>query len=533
MRCRHAISAFLALLFCTWTQTAFAEKRIGIFIGTNEGYRTEEPLKYAVADAYKMKNTFLSYGNVKKENAFFLKHPNRHEMANALQMVKNKVAALEKTKQRVVLVFYFTGHGDRQYLHLGTENFSRKELMTKLKTVGADLVVCIIDACQTDRRSRQKGVRVQPRFDVSAARLETHEGVVTIQSTMEGSPAYESDELQSALFTHHFVSALRGAADQNHDKRITLLEAYSYSYRETVQTSAEDSQVIQQPHFDMTFRGAGDLVLTDLQRAKSTVIIKSNTDARYVLFSKPLGQPIAEIYIEKKNRRSLAMAHGNILIHKRTAHGAYAAEVYVPRNSAITVTPEQFKRIHVEQHTMKGSANLHPHQLATGVLFSTEHFIDDWRLVRGLSLDYQYHFRRLAISIATDAQFSSFKNDYRASDEVTIGLLSMVGWHVPLRRSLLLLSAGPGLQMFSQKITLRNFDRIQNSGLNNEEFKTSRQVAPGGRIAGEWQVLFSQHLGAFARGWINGFYYRDVELSRSDAMMRWQFGLGCGVYVRF
>lgn len=533
MKCSIAMAFAAGLLGLLMSLAGHAETRLGIFVGVNNGYRNDEPLKYAVNDARKMKDTFVALGQLKQSDAILLSNAHRDEILSTIRDLQQRVSALRRRGERAVLIFYFNGHGDRATLHLGGDGFDRNELSFALTSVNADLVISIIDACQTDTEPRRKGVRTQPLFDISAEQLDTHEGMVTIQSTMAGRPAYESDELQSALFTHHFVSALRGAGDVNLDKRISLLEAYNYAYLKTVHDSAESSEVIQQPHFDMTLKGAGDFVLTDLHRANATVTIESNADARYLFFSKPQGQPIAEIYVGKKERVSLAFARGEMLVHKRTANGAYAADVFVPWHGTVYITPSQFRRIHFEEHTLKGGAILHPHQLLGGYLFAGEHFIANWRTVQGASMAYQYLQQKISLSLLSDLLFSSFETSERTSNEVTVGLFAMVGLNVNLKRSVLLFSAGPGVHFFWQQSTLKNADRYQNAGIVLNGSHTNQVIAPGGKITGEWQWLFHRHLGFYVRGGFCTIYYSHIKSESGDPMVRWLLESGVGLFVRF
>ena len=52
-----------------------------------------------------------------------------------------------------------------------------------------------------------------------------------------GEDAQESDDIKGSFFTHHLVSALRGAADEDMDGRVVLEEAYRYTYNETLRAS--------------------------------------------------------------------------------------------------------------------------------------------------------------------------------------------------------------------------------------------------------------------------------------------------------
>jgi hypothetical protein len=521
--------SLLSVLFATAVQ---AEKRIGIFVGANIGDRYEEPLRYAVADAQRIQRTFVAYGDIKNEDAVILTQPTREELLLSLRTVRRHVRRLKDRNERVVLVFYFTGHGDNAYLHLGNESISRKTLMKEIALIPANMIINVIDACQIEN-TRKKGVRIKPKFDISTARLDTHEGMVTIQSTMAGTPAYESDTLGSALFTHHFVSALRGAADINRDKRITLLEAYSYAYRETIQYSAQSNQIIQQPHFDMSFKGAGDFVLTNLQHAKSTLTINSDADARYILISQPSGTPIAEVFIEKHKSTSLAIAYGTVLIHKRTAHGAFATETFVPWKGAVNIAADDFKKVNLVHQTQKGGESFYSHRLLAGYTFSFEKFVSGWRPVHGPLLTYQFVFHQFVLSVSSDLIFSAFETTEKSSNETTISVYLLSGVRVPVKHSVFLFSLGPGMQFFYQHCQYFNLERYQNAGIELNNSTVNRFFAPGGRVIAGWQLLFRKGAGIFASTHLTAAFFKDASVQAGDSLFRWQFGVSGGLFIKF
>ncbi|MBN1962229.1 MAG: hypothetical protein JW841_14935 [Deltaproteobacteria bacterium] len=51
-------------------------------------------------------------------------------------------------------------------------------------------------------------------------------GEIVIFSSASDEQSYESDEHDGALFTTHWITGLRGAADVNKDRRVTLIVFY-------------------------------------------------------------------------------------------------------------------------------------------------------------------------------------------------------------------------------------------------------------------------------------------------------------------
>ena len=72
--------------------------------------------------------------------------------------------------------------------------------------------------------TRVKGGHGAPLRD-SDRRAPFEQGLALLTSSAANEDAQESDALKGSFFTHHFVSALLGAADADGDGKVTLEEA--------------------------------------------------------------------------------------------------------------------------------------------------------------------------------------------------------------------------------------------------------------------------------------------------------------------
>ena len=59
-------------------------------------------------------------------------------------------------------------------------------------------------------------------------------GHAYLTSSSADEAAQESDRIGGSFFTHFLVTGLRGAADADSDKRVTLDEAYRFAFDETL-----------------------------------------------------------------------------------------------------------------------------------------------------------------------------------------------------------------------------------------------------------------------------------------------------------
>ena len=129
------------------------------------------------------------------------------KLEKGLKQIANLAA---KAKGDVLFFFYYSGHGDSHSLHLGTERFNLSELNERLNTVPAKLRVAVIDACRSKDDTQAKGFKTAEPFETRIQAPKGLEGAVTVRSSADGEASQESDQLGGAVFTHFFMTALRG-----------------------------------------------------------------------------------------------------------------------------------------------------------------------------------------------------------------------------------------------------------------------------------------------------------------------------------
>jgi hypothetical protein len=189
---------------------------------------------------------------------------------------------------------YYSGHADDQYLHLrGEPPLSHKELQDTLRGIPATIRLAVVDACKSGAVT-QKGGHATGEFDVDivSPRLS---GMVLLTSSGADELSQESRALAGSVFTHHLVSGLRGAADENSDQTVTVSEAYRYAYERTRADTAT-SGALQRPAFRYELSGQGELVLTRL------------AIARYAQIRIPRGEPNKYVILDDHEWRLIAEA---------------------------------------------------------------------------------------------------------------------------------------------------------------------------------------------------------------------------------
>jgi hypothetical protein len=286
--------------------------RLLVSVSHRLGLAAEHPLKYADADAARVRDVMVQMGGVKAENATVLAEPSLTQLDSALD--KLKADAKKHPAEDVTIIFYFSGHGDREAIHLGESRVLVSDLSARLAQVPAALRIVVTDAC---RSSREKGMTAEPAFPISLGLLPSARGSVWLNAASDGEAAQESDELQGAIFTHAWLNGLRGAADANGDARVTLDESFAFAHSQTVLRSAKSLGVIQKPEAVMSLTETTPVVLTQTVARQSVVSVPAARDTHYLVYASGAKAVLAEIWGAEARRTALSLPAGRYLVHRR------------------------------------------------------------------------------------------------------------------------------------------------------------------------------------------------------------------------
>ena len=331
-------------------------RRLAVVVGHDHGLTSEPPLRYAEGDAGSMAKTLLEIGDVRPHDLYALRGRPAAELWHTLSLVKERAAAIS-ARADVVLLFYYSGHGSRQALHLGGERVALSRLRRTLSAMRARTVVAFFDACAAGAVVRRKGIRRRPRFEIHLSRPPLVRGRVFIASSAEHEASLEADDVGGSYFSHYLVSGLRGDADANKDGRVDLAEAYAYTYHRTVARSAVSRAGTQHPTYDFDLRGAGGVPLTWPSRSDTGLTLGEGLAGSYVIVSRYGQQVAAEIDKRVGRRVFVALPAQSYLIKRRVARGYLVGRVNLTwGGKALLADERSMKRVPYAAVARKGEA---------------------------------------------------------------------------------------------------------------------------------------------------------------------------------
>jgi hypothetical protein len=317
---RTTLRALLPALLL-WASAAAAEapRRFSLCIGNAEGGPGTRPLRYAERDARRIHDILTRLGGVEPEDAKLLLSSSAADVRRALAELGQKAQAAKAAGQGTLLVVYYSGHAKDGELRLGSSRMPVSELRAALQESPADVRIGFVDSCQSGAITRAKGLREAPAVDVDklhAAASNGPKGLVLIASSAADEESQESDEINASFFTHYLATGLLGDADVSGDGKVTLAEAYAYAYGRTLGATAATRAGAQHPVYQFDLGGAGDVVLTELQRRTGGLVFGQAAEGLFVVLD-GTRRAVAEVAKAPGAERRLALAPGRYLVKKR------------------------------------------------------------------------------------------------------------------------------------------------------------------------------------------------------------------------
>ena len=279
-----------------------------VVIGSNGGGAAQSPLHFAEDDARRFAEVLRDVGHFAPDDVSVLLHPDAAGVTAALDALAAKLHARSGEPSEVV--FYYSGHARANALTLGGEEIALATLRERLGGLPATLTIVVLDACQSGAFARVKGAEPAADFTYNSVARLMQKGLAVMASSTSQELSQESDELKASYFTHHLVSALRGAGDSDGDGRVSLDEAYRYAYRRTLASTARTRVGEQHVTLETDLAGQGDVPVTYPAEARAQLELPAALEARVLVQHRASGAVVAEVQKAKGAPVRLAFVSG-------------------------------------------------------------------------------------------------------------------------------------------------------------------------------------------------------------------------------
>ncbi len=256
----RTVLLILVLFAVLAPQPTLAAQRLAILVSANKGWRHDAPLSYAEDDARRFRAVLLELGGFHSDAIILLTQPTTEELRAQLRAAREHLSWAPGEEIR--FVFYFSGHADEQYLHLSGAPLSYDKLYHSMQAVPATVKLGILDTCRSGAILSTKGGGPAEPFHISVQNDSDVRGTIILTSSGANELSQEAQALRGSFFTHFLVSGLRGAADEDGNRRLSLKEVYGYTFTRTRLATAITPSGPQSPSFINDLKGHGELTLS-------------------------------------------------------------------------------------------------------------------------------------------------------------------------------------------------------------------------------------------------------------------------------
>jgi hypothetical protein len=314
-----------------------------IAVGNNHGDAGEEELLYAERDARELSEVLHRTGGIASSNTQLLLGEDVNAVRRTLIDVNARLRS-QNDPQSAVL-FYYSGHADAQDLHLGGSRLPFAELRGLMEGSPAGLRLLIVDSCRSGGVSRVKGVRAGQSFEITLQEPMSAQGLVIMTSSAASESSQESDALKGSFFSHHLMSALRGAADRDGDGQVTLTEAYSYTYEQTLRSTGRTLEV-QHPTYSYDVKGRGEVVLSQPGRLdRGSARLRLPEPGLYLISEEHHDGPLVAEVTAQRSGTVIALPPRRYFVQYRAPREFREYEVLLAGTSQIDLANQPYRSV--------------------------------------------------------------------------------------------------------------------------------------------------------------------------------------------
>jgi len=345
--------------------------RLGLFVGNNDGFGEDEPLRHAEREAKDVARIFQDLGGLLPARTVVLQGANADAVRDEITRVEAQAREIRAQGNQALLVFYYSGHASRSGLHLAGTLLEMPWLQRWLETSAADLRIAFVDACESGSLARAKGGTPVEVVEVKVDDALTASGLALITSTGPLSVARESDAFGGGVFSRALATGLRGTADIDGDGTITLREVYRHAFSETVVGTASAGAGIQRPELHTDLSSVGDVVLTRVGDQAAGLVLPEELEGVYTVVSVGSGQVVARIDKAAGELRRLNLPSGRYVVRKVRRADVLVAELDLVWGGDRWVQDEQMSVVPLGDPLAKGGWSEKPIRLSLRGVFAS------------------------------------------------------------------------------------------------------------------------------------------------------------------
>lgn len=192
-------------------------------VGVSSYQNSDNNLSQTTKDAKQFKD--VMYNHTKDITILTSKYANKNNILEKLRALSNRAQKGDK------IILFFSGHGYPGGIVAYDKYISYQEINDILSISSASAKICFVDACHAGS--------VEDVRDYSRVyKAPTTGNIIYMMSSRADEYSIEHSWVGHGFFTQALLKGLRGKADANNDKKITVKELFIYVYNDVQHTTA-------------------------------------------------------------------------------------------------------------------------------------------------------------------------------------------------------------------------------------------------------------------------------------------------------
>jgi hypothetical protein len=330
-------------------------KRYAVVIGANDGGKDRVKLRYAVSDAKSFLSVLEELGGVLEEDSLLLQDPDVKTFYTEMGRLLTRMERARSDYSRVEAIFYYSGHSDEESILLGNEKISYEDFRETINSMPADVHIGVLDSCLSGAFTRLKGGKKKLPFLIDEAYDMKGYAFMTSSSATEASQ--ESDLIEGSFFTHYLISGMRGAADMIQDGRVTLNEAYQFTFNETLAETTKTMSGPQHPYYNIEMSGTGDVVITDIRRGSAILVLAPEISGRIFIHDKN-NSLVVELSKSAGRRIELGLDEGEYRVINLLEGQVFESKIKLQKGVDFTLNADEFLKTDKKYTTPRGARSI-------------------------------------------------------------------------------------------------------------------------------------------------------------------------------
>lgn len=209
-----------------------AQRTYALLAGVSNYNDTEVNLANTTKDVKEMQSVW------KQQGAVVATITSKYATPENIMKKLDAIVKLAKAEDKII--FFFSGHGTAgSIVGYGPMLLPYKEIVKKLSTARTQNIFCFVDACKSGSVTDDAG----SNYTWGQA---TGNKITFMMASRSNELSWENQWLGNGFFSQAVLKGLRGKADANGDRKITVAELYKYVYADVTERT-KSSEAPQHP----------------------------------------------------------------------------------------------------------------------------------------------------------------------------------------------------------------------------------------------------------------------------------------------